>query len=281
MTGARRLLAAAVLLAALPGATRAQPGPPAPVTEPGRPAALRNVAFDQRLGEQVPLDARLRDETGRTIALGELIDGKPVLLVPAYYECPMLCTIVLNGVVSMLRALPFDVGREFTVVTLSFDARETPELAAQKKDRYLGEYRRPGAADGWHFLTGEEAEIRRVTDAIGFRWEWDEASKQFAHASGVVVLTPRGRVSHYFYGVEYPPRDLRLALVEASDERIGSVVDAVLLFCFHYDPATGRYSKLAMGAVRTGGALTLIALVTFLVVMLRRERVASRRPRPV
>lgn len=272
----RPLLAAAALLA-LPAMSHAQPAAkPAPVTEAGRPAPLRDVAFDQRLGEQVPMDATFRDEHGRSVTLAELATGKPILLVPAYYECPMLCTIVLNGVVSMLRALPFDVGNQFTVVTLSFDARETPELAAKKKEHYLGEYRRPGAAEGWHFLTGDEADIRRVTDAVGFRWQWDEASKQFAHASGVVVLTPRGRVSHYFYGVEFPPRDIRLSLVEASDEQIGSVVDALLLFCFHYDPATGRYSKIAIDAVRLGGALTLCALVGFIVVMVRRERVRMR-----
>lgn len=286
MTTTRRLLAAAALALALPATLRAQPASsPAPVTEPGRPAALREVAFDQRLGEQVPMDARFRDESGRSVTLDDLAAGKPILLVPAYYECPMLCTIVLNGVVSMLRALPFDVGNQFTVVTLSFDARETPDLAAKKKEHYLGEYRRPGAAEGWHFLTGDEAEIRRVTNAVGFRWQWDEASKQFAHASGIVVLTPRGRVSHYFYGVEFPPRDVRLAFVEASDEQIGSVVDALLLFCFHYDPATGRYSKIAMEAVRLGGGLTLIALVGFIVVMVRRERVAGpgtrERPRTV
>ncbi|HEV7734813.1 MAG TPA: SCO family protein [Candidatus Binatia bacterium] len=269
----RHLLATAAFLIALPAASWAQTGSgPAPVIEPGRPAPLREVGFDQRLGAQVPLDARFRDETGRSVTLGELVQDKPVLLVPAYYECPMLCTIVLNGVVSMLRALPFDVGNQFTVVTLSFDAHETPELAAKKKEHYLGEYRRPGAAEGWHFLTGDEPEIRRVTDAVGFRYHWDEASKQFAHASGIVVLTPRGRVSHYFYGVEFPPRDLRLSLVEASDERIGSVVDALLLFCFHYDPATGRYSKVAIDAVRIGGVLTLLALGGFIVVMLRRDR---------
>jgi protein SCO1/2 len=273
-----RLLATLALLAVLPATLRAQP---APITEPGRPAALREVAFDQRLGAQVPLDARFRDETGRAVTLGELVHDKPVILVPAYYECPMLCTIVLNGVVSMLRALPFDVGNQFDVVTLSFDARETPELAAKKKEQYLGEYRRPGAAEGWHFLTGDEADIRRVTDAIGFRYHWDEASKQFAHASGIVVLTPRGRVSHYFYGVDFSPRDTRLALVEASDEQIGSVVDALLLFCFHYDPATGRYSKIALGAMRVGGVLTVAALVGFVVVMLRRERSQRMRHHPV
>jgi len=204
-----------------------------------------------------------------------------VLLVPAYYECPMLCTIVLNGVVSALRALPFDVGKEFRVVTFSFNPRETSELAAAKKTTYLEDYRRPGAAAGWHFLTGDEPSIAALTQAIGFRYAWDEASKQYAHASGIVVLTPAGRISHYFFGVEFAPRDLRLALVEASGEHIGSLVDQLLLFCFHYDPATGRYSRVALNAVRAGGVLTLAVLVAFVVLMLRRDAKRARDPAPL
>lgn len=241
-----------------------------------RPSVLRDVGFDQRLGAQAPLDLPFRDETGRTVTLREYVGDKPVLLVPAYYECPMLCTLVLNGVVSALRALPFDVGREFRVVTLSFNPAETSALAAAKKANYLGQYRRPGADAAWHFLVGDESSIRPLMEAIGFRYAWDPVAKQYAHASGLVVLTPGGRVSHYFYGVEFPPRDLRLALVEASGERIGSVVDQLLLFCFHYDPATGRYSRVALNAVRAGGVLTLAALGTFLVVMLRRDRIRAR-----
>jgi protein SCO1/2 len=241
----------------------------------GRPDALRDVAFDQRLGAQVPRDLPFRDETGATVTLGDYLGDRPVFLVPAYYECPMLCTLVLNGVVSALRALPFDIGREFRVVTVSFNPHETSALAAAKKATYLREYRRPGADAGWHFLVGDETSIRPLMEAIGFRYAWDPAAKQYAHATGIVLLTPGGRLSHYFYGVEFVPRDLRLALVEASNERIGSVVDQLLLFCFHYDPATGRYSRVALNAVRVGGVLTLVALGTFVVVMLRRER---RRP---
>jgi len=241
-----------------------------------RPQVLRDVGFDQRLGAQVPLDLPFRDETGRTVTLRDYTADRPVLLVPAYYECPMLCTLVLNGVVSALRALPFDIGREFRVVTVSFNPHETSELAAAKKGTYLEQYRRPGAAEGWHFLVGDEASIRPLMEAIGFRYAWDAEATQYAHASGLVVLTPAGRLSHYFYGVEFAPRDLRLALVEASNERIGSFVDQLLLFCFHYDPATGRYSRVALNAIRAGGVLTLVALGAFIVVMLRRDRAQAR-----
>jgi protein SCO1 len=264
----------AVLLAGLLGAT-------AHAAADEKPDILRNVGFDQRLGAQVPLDLAFRDETGSPVKLGDYLGDKPVLLVPAYYECPMLCTIVLNGVTSALRALPFDVGREFRVVTFSFNPHETSELAAAKKATYIEDYRRPGAAAGWHFLTGDEPSIAALTQAIGFRYAWDEASKQYAHASGIVVLTPGGRISHYFFGVEFSPRDLRLALVEASGERIGSLVDQLLLFCFHYDPATGRYSRVALNAVRAGGVLTLAALVGFVVLMLRRDAIRARRAAPL
>jgi protein SCO1 len=251
---------------------------PAARADTQRPQILRDVGFDQRLGAQVPLDLPFRDETGRTVTLRDYAGGTPVLLVPAYYECPMLCTLVLNGVVSALRALPFDIGREFQVVTVSFNPRETSELATAKKATYLEQYRRPGAEAGWHFLVGDESSIRPLMEAIGFRYAWDPAAKQYAHASGIVVLTPGGRLSHYFYGVEFAPRDLRLALVEASTEQIGSLVDQLLLFCFHYDPATGRYSRVALNAVRAGGVLTLAALGAFLFVMLRRDRARARRP---
>ena len=242
---------------------------PAGATE--RPAALRDVAFAQRLGETVPLDAPFRDETGATVTL-RAYAGKPVLLVPAYYTCPMLCTLVLNGVVSALRALSFDVGKEFAVVTFSFDPHDGPEAAAAKKATYLHDYRRPGAEAGWHFLTGDAASISTLTDAIGFHATYDEANHQFAHASGIVLLTPEGRITRYFFGVEYVPRDLRLAIIEASTGTIGTVVDQLLLFCFHYDPATGRYGLIALNAVRAGGLLTLAVLGTSIAWWLRRER---------
>jgi protein SCO1/2 len=257
----RRILAVAVVATLLVSAARADE----------RPAALRDVAFAQRLGVQVPLDVPFRDETGAAVTLRRYA-GKPVLLVPAYYTCPMLCTLVLNGVVSALRALPFDAGSEFTVVTFSFDPNDGPEAAAAKRATYLGEYRRPGAEAGWHFLTGDAASIAALTDAIGFHATYDEAHRQYAHASGIVLLTPEGRVARYFFGVEFAPRDLRLGIVEASAEKIGTVVDQLLLFCFHYDPATGRYSRLALGAVRAGGALTLAALGISIGWWLRRER---------
>jgi len=262
----RTLLAAAAFLAAVAGG-----GIPAHA-EPARPSILRDVGFDQRLGAQVPLDLPFRDESGAPVTLRAYAGDKPLILVPAYYECPMLCTLVLNGVVSALRALSFDVGREFRVVTVSFNPHETSDLAAAKKATYLHDYRRPDAEAGWHFLVGDETSIRPLMDAIGFRYAWDADASQYAHASGLVVLTPGGRISHYFYGVEFPPKDLRLALVEASDERIGSVVDQLILFCFHYDPATGRYSRLALNAVRAGGVLTLVALGLFIWLALRRDR---------
>jgi protein SCO1 len=237
-----------------------------------RPAAVRNVGFDQRIGAQVPLDVAFRDETGKTVRLGDYAGTKPILLVPAYYQCPMLCTLVLDGVVSALRAVPFDVGDAFTVVTFSFDPRDMPAAAAEKQAHYLAEYRRPGAAAGWHFLTGDDDAIRRLTAAIGFRYAWDAEHQQFAHASGVVVLTPDGTIARYFYGVEYAPRDLKLALVEASEHKLGSPIDELLLFCFHHDPTTGRYGAAVVNAIRAGGILTLLALGGAIAVLLRRER---------
>ena len=236
-----------------------------------RPAPLREVAFAQRLGESVPLDVPFRDETGAPVTL-RAYAGKPVLLVPAYFTCPMLCTLVQAAVVSSLRALAFDVGKEFTVVTFSFDPKDGPEAATAKKAKYLSEYRRPGAAAGWHFLTGDAASIAALTDAIGFHATYDEAQHQYAHASGIVLLTPQGRIARYFFGVEYAPRDLRLGIIEASAEKIGTVVDQLLLFCFHYDPSTGRYSLIALNAVRLGGLLTLAVLGTSIAWWLRRER---------
>jgi protein SCO1/2 len=264
--GTRGPLAAGLAAAAL------ALGAPGPLdAAPERPALLRDVGFAPQLGAAVPRDLAFRDEQGRQVRLGDYLGARPILLVPAYYECPMLCTLVLQGVVSALRALPFDVGEAFHVVVFSFDPGETSALAAGKKAALLREYRRPGAGTGWHLLTGTEEAIRRLTDAIGFRYAYDAARGEYAHASGVVVLTPAGRVSHYFHGVEYAPRDLRLALVEASEERLGSVVDQLLLFCFRYDPATGRYGRLALGAVRVGGVATLLGLGAFVVLMLRRE----------
>jgi protein SCO1/2 len=246
--------------------------------ESQRPAALQDIGFDQRLGEVVPPEIVLRDEAGRSLRLGDLYGKKPLVLALVYYECPMLCTLTLNGLSGALATIPFDVGREFDVVTVSFNPRETPELAVQKKKTYLARYRRPGAEAGWHFLTGDEAAISRLTSAVGFRYTWDAATSQYAHPAGIVVLTPAGRVARYLYGIEYAPKDLRLALVEAGQGRIGSPVDQFLLYCYQYDPTTGRYGAAIMRIVRGAALLTLLALGTFLTLMWRRERLLSRAP---
>jgi protein SCO1/2 len=239
--------------------------------QPVLPKPLRDVGFDQKLDTQVPLELEFKDEAGRTVKLADYFDGKPVVLVLAYYRCPMLCTQVLNGLVKAMLDLSFDAGNEFRVLTVSFDPREMPELAAAKKKMYLERYGRAGAADGWHFLTGDAEAIARLTAAVGFRYTYDAQSDQFAHASGILVLTPQGRISRYFYDIKYSPRDLRLGLVEASANKIGTPVDQVLLYCFHYDPALGKYGPAVLGLVRIGGVLTVIALGVFLAVMWRQE----------
>jgi protein SCO1/2 len=232
--------------------------------EDGLPPILRDVGIEQRLDEAIPLDLPFQDETGATIRLGDCLSDKPAILVLAYYRCPMLCNQVLNGLLDGLRQVPFDVGDQLNVVVVSFDAREKPELAAAKKATYVEHYGRPGADLGWHFLTGEQASIDQLTQAAGFRYHYDARTDQFAHASGIMVLTPQGRIARYFYGITYPPRDLRLGLVEASAGRIGSPVDQVLLLCYHYDPATGTYAAAAMRFVRLGGVVTVAALGIFL-----------------
>jgi protein SCO1 len=272
-------LAAALLLTgvvsafAQPEAPGLRPAPAAPASQ--TPPALQQVRFDQKLDGKLPLDARFRDESGRDVALGEYFGRKPVVLAFVYYECPMLCTQILNGLVSGLGVLELSAGKEFDVVAISFDARETPVMAAAKKAVYLDTYRRPEAEQGWHFLTGDETNIRRVADAAGFQFSWDEATQQFAHASGVIVVTPDGRLARYLFGIEYPPRDLKFALMESSEGRIGSVVDQVLLYCYHYEPATGTYSLAAMTAVRVGGAVTVALLLGFIGMSLRRDSRAA------
>ena len=235
------------------------------------PRPLRNVAFEQKLDAQVPLDLAFVDETGSAVQLRDYFEGKPVIVVLAYYRCPMLCTLVLNGLVQVLMDIPFDAGKEFEVVVVSFDTRETSELAAEKKKTYVDRYGRPGAAEGWHFLTGRQKSIDDLTRAVGFRFSYDPEKDQFAHASGLVVLTPEGKVSRYFYGIKFAPRDVRLGLVEASQNKIGSPVDQVLLFCFHYDPADGKYGPAVMTIVRMGGVMTLISLISLVVYLLRRD----------
>lgn len=230
------------------------------------PPQLKEVGIDQNLDAQVPLDLMFRDERGNSVRLEDYFhQGKPVILTLVYYECPMLCTLVLNGLTSALRTLSFDVGQQFEIVTVSFNPKETPELAANKKEVYLQEYRRPGAENGWHFLTGEPAAIESLARSVGFRYRYDPQVKQFAHAAAIMVLTPKGRIARYFYGVDYSPRDLRFGLIEAAEDRIGSPVDQLLLYCFHYDPSTGKYSAAVLNIVRLGGALTVLGLIGFIV----------------
>ncbi|MCE5268157.1 MAG: SCO family protein [Planctomycetaceae bacterium] len=236
------------------------------------PAILRKVGFDQRLNHQVPGDLTFTDENGAKVRLGDYFGDKPIILVLAYYRCPMLCTLVLNGLVQGMRDMPFSIGKEFRVLTISFDPRETPDLAAAKKQTYLASYGRAGAGADWHFLTGKQDSIAKLTEAIGFRYVYDEKQDQFIHTSGIVILTPHGKVSRYFYGIRFPARDLRLGLVEASANQIGSPTDQVLLYCFHYDPQTGKYTTSILNFVRLGGVATVLAVAALVWFLLRRER---------
>jgi protein SCO1/2 len=249
--------------------------PTAGIPSSQMPPVLAKASFDQRLNEQLPLDVEFRDENGRKVRLGEYFGARPVVMAFVYYECPMLCTQVLNGLTNSLSVIDETVGREFDVVAVSFDPRETSVLASGKKKTLLDRYKRPESASGWHFLTGDEASIRRVTDAAGFHYTWDERTQQFAHPSGVIVTTPEGKVARYFFGIEYAPRDLKFALIESSAGRIGNLVDQLLLYCYHYDPATGSYGFVAMGAVRVAGALTLVTLLGFVLLSLHREHRAK------
>jgi protein SCO1 len=235
------------------------------------PPPTDQIRFDQRLNEQVPLDLQFTDETDKTVRLGDYFGNKPVILVLAYYRCPMLCTLVLNGLSQAMRDLPFTIGKEFNVVTVSFDPRETPDLAAAKKKTYVASFGRP-EAEGWHFLTGKPAAIDTLTKAVGFRYVYDAKQDQYLHTSGIMVVTPGGKISKYFYGISFPARDLRLGLVEASADKIGSPTDQILLYCFHYDPATGKYSANILTLVRIGGALTVIALIGLVWFLMRREK---------
>ena len=219
-----------------------------------------------------------KDEAGRDVPLSSFFKrGKPVILAPVYYRCPMLCTQILNGLASSLKAVSLDPGKDYEIVAVSFDPKDTPETAASKKQAYLRRYGRPGAANGWHLLTGDQANITALMTAIGYRYKYDAVTDQFAHASGIMVLTPEGRLSRYFYGVEYAPRDVRLGLVEASQNKIGNAVDEILLFCFHYDPATGKYGAIVMNIVRFAGAIFTLVCGVFLFIFMRRDVRRDRR----
>ncbi len=260
----------------------AQPGQPAPaqpsaMRDPNSkpaplPPGLQGVTVEQKLNDQVPLDLVFRDEFGRSLPLSTYFSGnKPVILALVYYTCPMLCNMVLNGVESTLKAISLDPGKDFEVVAVSFDPRDTPEVAAAKRANYLKRYHRSNTDNGWHFLTGDEASIKALTSAVGFRYRFDASTGQFAHASSIMILTPQGKLSRYFYGVEYAPRDVRLGLVEASQNKIGTPVDQILLFCYHYDPATGKYGAIAVNMMRFAGATFVLICGTFLFAAWRRD----------
>ena len=267
---------------------QAQPGMPQPNSplygvrpgsgpvSSGLPPVLKKVGIDQRLNEQIPLDAVFKDEHGQDVRLGQFFKGKPVVLALVYYSCPMLCNQVMNGMLGSFRQVSFNIGEQFEVITVSFDPKETPELATAKKSTYIKAYNRPGAEASWHFLTGDEANIKRLTEAVGFHYLWDEQTKQFAHASGIMVLTPEGKLARYFYGIDYPSRDLRLGLVEASQNKIGSPDDVLMLYCYHYDPVTGKYGAIVMNIVRLAGGVTLVLIVGLLLVL--RKRSMSQKP---
>ncbi len=243
-----------------------------PETKRIKPPGLENVGIDQRLNEQLPLDLNFKDETGKTVRLRDYFHtGRPVVLNFVYYQCPMLCGEVLNGLSAALKVMKFTPGKEFEVVTISIDPREKPELAAAKKRTYMERLGRPEAAAGWHFLTGEKEQIDTLANAAGWHYQYDPKLDQFAHAAGIMLATPEGRLAQYYYGVEYSARDLRLGIIEASQNKIGSLADQVLLYCYHYDPKTGKYGAIITNMIRLGGAVTIAFLGVFLFVMFRRE----------
>jgi protein SCO1 len=264
MPSKRTILAASLLASVFSGVCAAQ--------QFGLPAMVKGVGIDQNLNAQVPPELTFRDETGRTVQLGEYFHHKPLVLALVYYECPMLCDMVLNGLTHSMEQITLNLGKDFDVVTVSFNPHETWQLAAAKKGNYIEKYQRQGAVQGWHFLTGDEANIRKLADTAGFHYKYDPITKQYAHASGIMVLTPEGKISKYFYGIEYKPKDLRLGLVEASQDKIGTFADQVLLFCFHYDPSTGKYGLVIANVTRILGSATVLALAGMIFIFIRRER---------
>jgi len=267
-----RKLWLATWIVLVPTVAAAQLGPPPPPLPTGKPAIFNEIGFDQNLGQKIPLDLEFRDETGAAVRLSDYFGERPVVLSLVYYKCPMLCTISLNGLSRALNVLAFVPGQEFEVLTVSFDPKETPDLAAAKKKVYLAQQEKPEAAHGWHFLTGSQESVSALTKAVGFRYAWDEDTKQWAHPAGLLVVSPQGVITHYLYGVEYSPRDLRLALVDSAEGRIGNPVDQVLLFCFQYDPSRGRYSASILNIVRLAGVATVLAMAGFILSMTMSRR---------
>ena len=250
------------------GMTQGIMSPPANVRPPG----LKNVGIEQHLDEPIPPDLIFRDETGKSVRLGDYFGNKPAILNLVYYRCPMLCGEVLSGLESALRVLKFDVGKEFDVLTVSFDPRETPDMATKKKAEFLKRYGRPGAAAGWHFLTGPQDSIDGLTKAAGFQYQYDPKTGQFAHSTAIMVLTPEGKIAQYYYGVEYAPKDLRLGLIQASENKIGNLADQVLLYCYHYDPTTGKYGAIVARVLQLSGLATVLLLGVLMTVLIRHGR---------
>ncbi len=240
--------------------------PPANVRPPG----LKNVGIQQNLNQPIPPDLMFQDDTSRSVRLGDFFGKRPIILNLVYYNCPMLCGEVLSGLENSLRMMSFDVGKEFDVITVSFDPTETPEMAARKKAEFLHRYKRSGAEQGWHFLVGPKNSVDALTKAAGFEYQYDEKTKQFAHAAAILILTPQGKIAQYYYGIEYPPKDLRLGLVEAGAGKIGNVVDQLLLYCYHYDPEQGKYSATILRVLRLAGVATMLCIGTFIFVLIRR-----------
>jgi protein SCO1 len=275
----RRVFALLALLLAPAVPLRASQAPGSPPPESPLPLPpIKDVGFAQKLGDAIPLDLLFRDEAGRNVRLSQYFGKRPVVLSLVYFNCPMLCGMTTDGLVRSVRALRFEPGIDYEILSVSFDPRETAETASEKKRTVMAQYGRKSGPGGWHFLTGDEASVAALTNAVGFRYVWDAEQKQFAHATGITLFTPQGRIARYFFGIEYPAKDLRLALIEASEEKIGNVVDQLLLLCYHYDPKAGRYTATVRNFVRAGGVITLLALVGFVTIMLRRERASAGRP---
>jgi protein SCO1/2 len=279
LSNRKQILAAVFVAILMPipalsqGMTQGIMSPPANVRPPG----LKNIGIEQHLDEQIPPDLTFREETGKSVRLGDYFGKKPMILNLVYYQCPMLCGEVLSGLEKALRVLKFDIGKEFDVLTISFDPRETPEMATKKKAEFLQRYGRPTAAAGWHFLTGPQESIDALTKAAGFQYQYDDKSGQFAHATAIVVLTPGGKIAQYYYGVEYAPKDLRLGLIQASENKIGNLADQVLLYCYHYDPTTGRYGAIVSRILQLSGLVTILVLGVLVTVLFRQGSGTNRR----
>lgn len=275
--GLRRRLGIA-LACVLSGATLfAQETANNPVLNNNTGVDINKIRIEQKMGSQIPLDLTFRDEAGKTVALRRYFKDKPVVLVMAYYECPMLCTVVLNELTRVMKSEKrYSIGKDYEVITVSISPTETPELAAKKKENYVNSYQRAGGKSGWHFLVGDEADIKQLADSVGFNYVYDPKTKQYAHSAGVMILTPEGKLARYLLGIDYTAKDLRFALIESSKNKIGNPVEQVILYCYQYDPSTGRYGLVIMRVVQLAGILTVLSLGTFIFMMVRAERHRSR-----